>query len=83
MLLLLLGAVSEEAAKSAGSIVQEDIMASDKNSAKACCSKEHHRLREHLNYCDSPSRTEEEKHHCYRFAAWQSGRRAKNCVKAS
>jgi hypothetical protein len=59
------------------------MMAIDKEKAKACCSKEHDRLKEHLEYCDSPSRTEEQKHHCYRFAAWQSGRRAQNCTQTS
>ena len=58
-------------------------MASDKDKAKACCSEEYDRLKEHLAYCDNPSRTEEQKHHCYRFAAWQSGRRAKHCTRAS
>jgi hypothetical protein len=60
-----------------------NIMAIDKENVKACCSKAHDRLKNHLAYCDSPSRTEEQKHHCYRFAAWQSGRRAKQCVKTS
>jgi hypothetical protein len=59
------------------------IMETDKKHAKACCSMENDRLKEHLNYCDSPSRTEEQKHHCYRYAAWQSGRRAKKCVTTS
>ncbi len=56
-------------------------METDKKHAKACCSMEHDKLKAHLNYCDSPSRTEEQKHHCYRYAAWQSGRRAKKCER--
>jgi hypothetical protein len=59
------------------------IMETDKTRAKACCSMEHDKLKAHLKYCDSPSRTEEQKHHCYRYAAWQSGRRAKKCVTTS
>lgn len=58
-------------------------MHTDNEKIKACCSQEHERLKEHLAYCDSPSRTEEQKHHCYRFAAWQSGRRAKRCTQSS
>ena len=65
------------------SFQRRPIMAIDKKSAKACCSKEHDRLKEHLEFCDNPSRTEEQKHHCYRFAAWQSGRRVKHCAKTS
>ena len=59
------------------------MMTIEKEQAKACCAKEHERLKDHLAHCDSPSRTEEQKHHCYRFAAWQSGRRAKRCTQAS
>ncbi|MGD9331200.1 MAG: hypothetical protein PVJ53_07800 [Desulfobacterales bacterium] len=55
-------------------------MSNDKDKTKACCSTEHERLKEHLKHCDSPSRTDEQKHRCYRFAAWHSGRRAKKCV---
>jgi hypothetical protein len=55
-------------------------MAIDKDKAKTCCSAERERLKTHLEYCESPSRTEEQKHHCYRFAAWKSGRRAKRCT---
>jgi hypothetical protein len=58
-------------------------METDKKHAKACCSMAHDKLKAHLNYCDSPSRTEEQKHHCYRYAAWQSGRRAKKCMTTS
>jgi len=55
-------------------------MAIDKEKTKACCSKERDRLAEHLSHCDSPVKTDEERHHCYRFAAWQSGRRARRCA---
>ena len=58
-------------------------MTINREKARACCAKERHRLKAHLVYCDNPSRTEEQKHHCYRFAAWQSGRRAKHCTEAS
>lgn len=57
-------------------------MAIDRKRARDCCSKEYQTLTNHLSYCDSPSRTEEQKHRCYRFAAWQSGRRAKRCISA-
>lgn len=33
-------------------------METDKKLAKACCSREHDKLKAHLKYCDSPSRTE-------------------------
>lgn len=55
-------------------------MAHEKDRLKECCSKEHERVKEDVAYCDSHSRTEEQKHHCYKFAAWQSGRRAKRCA---
>jgi hypothetical protein len=58
-------------------------MAMDKKRAKACCSKENEALKNHLAYCDTSSRTEEQKHHCYRFAAWQSGRRARRCTSTA
>lgn len=55
-------------------------MSTHKDKVKECCSNEHAKLKEHLKHCDSPSRTEEQKHHCYRHAAWHSGRRAKKCA---
>jgi hypothetical protein len=58
-------------------------MATHKEHAKACCTREHERVKKELANCDSSSRTEEQKHHCYRFTAWQSGRRAKRCADTS
>jgi hypothetical protein len=58
-------------------------MSTAKEKTKACCSKENEALKAHLEHCDSPVKTEEEKHHCYRHAAWHSGRRAKRCATAS
>ena len=58
-------------------------MAIDRKRTKACCSREHERVKDEIAYCDSYSRTEEQKHHCYRFAAWQSGRRARRCAESS
>ena len=51
-----------------------------KEKAKECCQREFEQLVEHLKYCNSPSRTSDQKHHCYRFAAWHSGRRARKCI---
>ena len=36
-------------------------MSTEKEKTKACCSKENEALKEHLEYCDSPSKTEEQK----------------------
>lgn len=58
-------------------------MSTEKEKTKACCSKENEALRAHLEHCDSPTKTEEQKHHCYRHAAWHSGRRAKRCATSS
>lgn len=58
-------------------------MAMNRKRAKACCSRERERVKSELAYCDSHSRTEEQKHRCYRFTAWHSGRRAKRCADTS
>lgn len=58
-------------------------MTEDKARLKECCKKEHERVKDDVEYCDIHSRTEEQKHHCYRFAAWQSGRRAKRCADST
>lgn len=58
-------------------------MAIDKKRARTCCSREQVRLKDELTYCENHSRTEEQKHHCYRFTAWQSGRRTKRCADTS
>jgi len=58
-------------------------MANDKEKTKACCAKERERLAEHIAHCDSPTKSADERHHCYRFAAWQSGRRTRRCAAKS
>lgn len=55
--------------------------AEDKSHARACCDKAHEKLVDDLKHCDAPSLTPEEKHHCYRHAAWRSGRKARRCAK--
>jgi hypothetical protein len=52
----------------------------DKSRAKACCSKAHQKLVDDLRHCDAPALTPEEKHRCYRHAAWRSGRQARRCA---
>lgn len=47
---------------------------------KVCCSQAHEKLVKDLEHCDSPALTPEEKHHCYRHAAWRSGRQARRCA---
>lgn len=58
-------------------------MSTETEKIKHCCSMENEALKAHLEYCDSPSKTENQKHHCYRHAAWHSGRRARRCAAAS
>ena len=48
--------------------------------AKACCGREHDRLVERLDRCDSGSKTAGERHRCYRIEARRSGRRARKCT---
>ena len=53
----------------------------DKEKAKECCRKEHEKLVEHLDHCDASSQTDTQRHHCYRHAAWRSGRQARKCIE--
>ena len=56
-------------------------MATDNTSrAKASCDQAHQKLVKDLEHCDSPALTPDEKHHCYRHAAWRSGRQARRCA---
>ena len=52
----------------------------DKAHAQACCKKAHEQLVKDLHHCDAPALTPDEKHHCYRHAAWRSGRQARRCA---
>lgn len=52
----------------------------DKSRAQACCKQTHEQLVKDLQHCDAPALTPEEKHHCYRHAAWRSGRQARRCA---
>lgn len=53
---------------------------SDKEKMKDCCRKAHDKLIDHLQHCDTASQSAEQKHHCYRHAAWQSGRQSRRCI---
>lgn len=48
--------------------------------AKQCCTREHDRLLEQLDICDSRSKTPAKRHGCYRIAARRSGRRSIKCT---
>ena len=54
---------------------------SDKEKLRECCRRERENLADHLDHCDMASQTVKQRHHCYRHAAWQSGRRARRCVE--
>ena len=54
---------------------------SDRDKAKACCNEEYEKLVEHLKHCDASSQTETQRHHCYRHAAWRSGRQTRKCIE--
>jgi hypothetical protein len=53
----------------------------DKEKAKQCCRQAHEKLLEHLEHCDTSAQNENQRHHCYRHAAWQSGRQARKCIE--
>jgi hypothetical protein len=48
--------------------------------AKQCCTREHKRLVEQLDVCDSRSKTSASRHRCYRTAARRSGSRSRKCM---
>lgn len=48
--------------------------------AKRCCSQEHEQLVRRLGFCEMGSKTDSERHDCYRRAAKVSGARAKRCI---
>ena len=53
----------------------------DKDKAKECCRQAHEQLVDHLDHCDTAASSVSQRHHCYRHAAWQSGRKARRCIK--
>ena len=48
--------------------------------AKDCCAREHDRLVEYLDKCDSSYPDPQDRHRCYRLTARRSGRKAKRCI---
>jgi hypothetical protein len=55
---------------------------SSSKKASKCCSMEKKRLVKELEKCNFCTDNHEEFHSCYRAAAWESGKRAKNCMIA-
>jgi hypothetical protein len=53
----------------------------EKNKARECCRQAQEQLVDHLDHCDTNARSVSQRHHCYRHAAWQSGRKARRCIK--
>ena len=53
---------------------------STSDKAGRCCSAEKERLMEDLQSCNFCSSSREQLHSCYREAARESGRRAKQCM---
>ena len=51
-----------------------------KDKAKECCRREHQKLKDHLDHCDAAAQNENQRHHCYRHAAWHSGHQARRCI---
>lgn len=47
---------------------------------RQCCARERKRLMDQLDACERRSKTQDERHRCYRIAARASGHRTKRCA---
>ena len=53
-----------------------------KAKAKRCCSMEHERVSRKIGACEMETNNSDQRHDCYRQAAKESGRRARECMAA-